>query len=717
MRVLRRLVIFLLLLIVLALSALVTLLPTLAKSPEVKDGIQKAAHEATGRAFAYTDLTMGLFPPRLILVNPELAGDTPTAAPFLSASNVDLRLAILPLFARTVLVDSLVIEDASLNLRRTADGFVLPVREKRDAPTPKDPAPKDREESAEGTGVSFGLRSFALRNANLSVLDETFSPPAKLGLHEIEFLAAGTSSTGPINLSLKARLPQGGGIAAQGSSTLDGALDLVLDIEKMNLSALEPMLKRGRSVGGALSGSIRVQGPVAAPSPLVVELSSEDLALQWDEVQYNGPLDLRAELTGPLDRPMGSFEADATQGEINYGDAVFTKPSGKPAKVTGKIRTLEDGSFELDDVHLKIHTLDATARVQMEPLALVINAAPFSLQGWEALLPALAGSPLQGQLGLEELHVDLDPLALRGNIQLKDVLTTHPTTGSPIVLRGTFNAVGQDVRSQNLEVELGEQRFLVEAQLSQIFSESPHYDLGVTAQEVSLEKLLLAVMADEQAMATGPLSLLGHFSGNLSDGDSVLKGVTGQMRLDIGQGQLRGVSLLRSTVERFGELGNVALALGKQKGGSTLQKFYEDTFESVSGTFLLANGVAKTDDLNLRYEDYIVDLNGVFGLLDESINAKGKLTILPEVDEALAEAAGAEDVKGEARVIPLAEVRGTLSEPKVVLTQKTVVGLLTTYSSAGEKLSELEKDIDEVLGEGAGKAARGLLDSILGGGE
>jgi hypothetical protein len=193
--------------------------------------------------------------------------------------------------------------------------------------------------------------------------------------------------------------------------------------------------------------------------------------------------------------------------------------------------------------------------------------------------------------------------------------------------------------------------------------------------------------------------------------------VQGKIRFDIGQGQQRGVSLLRSTVEQFGELGNVALALGQKKGGSTLQKFYEDTFESVGGTFVLANGVAKTDDLNLRYEDYIVDLVGVLGLLDESINAKGKLTILPEVDEALAEAAGAEEAKGEARVIPLAEVRGTLSEPKVVLTRKTVVGLLTTYSSAGEKLTEFERDLDEALGEGAGKAARGLLDSILGGGK
>jgi hypothetical protein len=159
------------------------------------------------------------------------------------------------------------------------------------------------------------------------------------------------------------------------------------------------------------------------------------------------------------------------------------------------------------------------------------------------------------------------------------------------------------------------------------------------------------------------------------------------------------------------------LALGKQKGGSTLQKFYEDTFESMSGTFVLANGVAKTDDLHLRYEDYAVDLAGVFGLLDESINAKGKLTILPKVDEALAEAAGAEPVKGEARVIPLAEVRGTLSEPKVVLTQKAMMDLLTTYSSAGEKLTEFERDLDEALGEGAGKAARGLLDSIFGGGK
>jgi len=103
-------------------------------------------------------------------------------------------------------------------------------------------------------------------------------------------------------------------------------------------------------------------------------------------------------------------------------------------------------------------------------------------------------------------------------------------------------------------------------------------------------------------------------------GITILKGAEveteyGQLRIDVGKGQLKGVSLLRTTFERLGAVGEAALLLGALRGGKTLQRFYEDEFESITGTFHLAGGRARTDDLRLVYRHYTADLRGSFGLI------------------------------------------------------------------------------------------------------
>jgi hypothetical protein len=189
--------------------------------------------------------------------------------------------------------------------------------------------------------------------------------------------------------------------------------------------------------------------------------------------------------------------------------------------------------------------------------------------------------------------------------------------------------------------------------------------------------------------------------------------VTGRVAFDVGKGRIRGMSLLRGTMERLGTAGQVALALGQAKGGSTLQHFYEDEFESIHGTWKLGKGVARTRDLKLRYRHYDVDLKGSIGLLDRRLNFTGTLTIGEEVDATIAGSEGAAR-QGEKRVIPLASVTGTLNNPRVDLTREAIVAFATTYTIEGHKSQELKEEIDEVLGEGAGEEVMDLLEGLLG---
>ena len=123
-------------LVALALISLAFYAPRLIERPEVKERIAAAARDATGRELRYEKLDVGIFPPRLLAEQVRLEGG-PRAKP-LGAERVELEVALLPLFARTVLVDALVVSGAEVSLARTAKGIELPIElpEEKAKPAP-----------------------------------------------------------------------------------------------------------------------------------------------------------------------------------------------------------------------------------------------------------------------------------------------------------------------------------------------------------------------------------------------------------------------------------------------------------------------------------------------------------------------------------------------------------------------------------------------------
>ena len=127
MRILARLALAALVLVAAALGALAIALPRYVKSDAVRAKLEAAAEQGLGREVRYADLDVGLFPPSLVVLGPRVAGPTPQAPPALEAEEVALELALAPLLARKLVIDSLVVEGAKLRLVRTKDGVELPV--------------------------------------------------------------------------------------------------------------------------------------------------------------------------------------------------------------------------------------------------------------------------------------------------------------------------------------------------------------------------------------------------------------------------------------------------------------------------------------------------------------------------------------------------------------------------------------------------------------
>jgi hypothetical protein len=707
MRIAIRIGVAALALLTLSLIALAVVLPRVATSAAVQDRIRQAASEATGAEVGFEALSFGLVPPRLVVTEPH-ASEPGGAKPVVQAESVDLKIQLLPLFARTVVVDSLVVEGVSLRLKRTKDGLELPFSAPAETPsagggTPaapgmgSEPAPSD-------SGFHLAIGELVLRRAHVVFEDRAVNPPVTWELVDLDATARGSSLDAPIDVDLSGKLASGGKLRLSGNVRLDGGIDLEATLDGVALAPARPYATGMTGLAGSVSGKLSAAGTLDSPSALRADLVLDQAEIQVDEMAFQGRLQLEATLQGGAQGLAGPFKMDATGASVRYGE-FFQKPPGKEAMATGKLAIRSGGELEMTDLHLKIQDFEAEGRLSTGARTrLELAAPPFEVAGLAPLLPSLASYQPSGRLALEQGLVETEPLSLRGRMPVSE-LRVRPGSGEPIVLRGLLEAKGTTLESQQLEAVVGGQTVRLDVKLAGLSGNAPRYRFKADTESAELQALLRA-FGGQKDVISGPLTASADLSGPLG-GEEPLRAVSGSSRLAVGRGKLRGVSLLEGTVERLGVLGAFAFALGSAKGGSSLQRFYGDEFESISGSFQIGDGRARSRDLQLLYRHYQVDLDGSLGLVDTSLDFKGHLTIHPEVDAALQ---GEASSPGREKVIPLAHIGGTLGEPRIELTREAVVAL-----AASPRRSELEEKIDERLGEGSGREVLDALEGLLGG--
>lgn len=653
--------------LVLAGVALAVLVPRLIDRPEVRERIAAAAKDATGRTLRYEKLGFGLLPPRLEVEGVALEGG-PKDSP-LRAERIALQVALLPLLARTVLVDEIVVHSGELTLTRTKQGIELPLdppAKPKDEPGAEEPGAGD----AGGSGVSIAVREVRIEHSRLTLLDRTVRPPAEWVFDALDASARGRlGEDAPIDFELAAKLADAS-IHAEGEAGLTGALDAKLALDDFPLERLGPYLPEG-------------------------------LALR-------GPADLELAAQGELARFAGPLAVDLTRAELRRGES-FHKPAGDRAAFAGRLVRdgdairIEDGKLGLRDV-----TLDVAADLAPRTRAR-ISAPRFELSGFSGWLPGLAASGVSGGVALEALDASFDPLSVRGGVVLDEVNT--PVGETRGVLSGRIEGQGDSLVGDAMDLRVAEQPFRLGLVIDSLASE-PHAALRLASEGADSGKLISGV-SGKRASLEGPLALATDLRAPLSDPGALLRALTGNVELGVTPGRLHGVSFLRSVFDAIGHAGGIAERLGAIGHGDK-ERLYRDAFETLAGSFQIAGGLARTDDLRVVYEDYRVDLTGVYGLLDESLDFRGKLTLFEAADRALAEGAA----RGVKREIPIAAVKGTLDDPKVTISPQVALAFAAQiYGGSTERIGKLGKKIDEELGEGSGKQVIDLLDSVLGGGK
>jgi len=697
-------------LLLLAGAGLVVYLPRIVQRPEVQKRIALAAQDATGRDLHYARLDVGLLPPRLVVEQPTLT-DPRGAAP-MRAERISLQVALAPLLARAVVVDTIEIDGAQLVARRTAQGIEIPGLKAAQIPEPSPVSEQAPATNGKPEGFAVAVRKLALRHSRLSLEDLSVKPPVTWTLEDLDANARGIAPDQPIPIALKARLASGGALQGAGHASLKGSFDVDVDLEDFPLASLAPYAS-GVQLDGSAQLHVVARGDAAHLEKLSAQLDLDAHDVAQGESHIRGALPLHVELAGPMDALAGRFDLDASHAEVTSGDA-FHKPAGVALVAQGRLALAP--TLLLDDVVLRLAAVKAKLRVESgRRTRLRVDAPGFELRDLLALSPAARDEAAEGQVALDGLKVQLEPLRLHGGVVVSGV--SVPAGKSRATLSGRLEGKGDRLEGRGMQLLVAGQPFKVDVVLE---------DLGGarTLQIVLSGKdadsgALLAALSGRKDSIEGPLTLDTDLRAPLGGAAPLLKSLQGSTSFVIKPGRLRGVSFLKSTFDQLGGVGEAALLAGRLNGGRTLQKFYEDRFDRFSATLHIAHGVARTDDLRLDYRHYRVNLRGSLGLLDQRLDMAGELTIFEKIDEALSnqgQGAEAGGQRGVRRVIPLAHVGGTLDAPKVEITPEVAVRLAGAYALDRKRRQKITGEIDKALGKGSGEQVLDALQGILGGG-
>jgi hypothetical protein len=670
-----------------ALAGLAIWLPGYVRSAPVMAQLEAAAEAQLGREVDWRDLSVSVLPPSLDVIGARVAGEAPGAPDWLTAEEISLRVAIFPLLAGALVLDSLRIKAPELRLARTREGLLLP------APTRTEAAAAPAPDTRGGGGFALAVREIELRDAKLHFEDRTLSPPAGFALDRVDLTLRGSSPRRPFEVTGAATTDGGGTLAAHGTAGLDGALDLEAEFDRFGLDPARPFLAEGMRLDGFVTGTLAIRGPAAAPEELRFDLRVDRSELVIEQIEVRGTAALSGQLTGAWAAPTGTFRIDATEAELRYGGGVFTKPPGMPAHVEGRLVRGADGRLSVDDVKLRIQRNELRGRVDLgSSPQLSVSSGPIQLEDWQPLVPLLV-QELSGPVQIEGVVLRIDPLQIFGSLALMGV-RARVGAGQDFGLRGAVTGDGESIRTADLVAEIGGQSIPVQAEVRAM---GAAWDTRVTVAARGVEAAhLLAALGGPGDKLEGPLELDADVGGSMAGGDTLSR-LAGTVRFAIRPGVLHGVSILEATL---GALDRAQTGLLRPLGmpgrrlHPDLERYSGDRFESMSATLAIEGGAARTQDFRLVATGYVFTMRGTIRLADLGLDAQGEIALGEGLTGTLLGLVGG-GRRGPGLVIAIPRLRGTLTDP-----QPTVDASVFWRSLAGSAQS---------VGEGVMRGLGGLV--------
>ena len=180
--------------------------------------------------------------------------------------------------------------------------------------------------------------------------------------------------------------------------------------------------------------------------------------------------------------------------------------------------------------------------------------------------------------------------------------------------------------------------------------ETPDFHLKAALSNVDVAEA--TKFAGSPNTITGKLAGKIDLSGHGTDAAAVTRSARGTVRVDIRDGVVNNLGLLRAVV--------LATSMKADSQRQINSGSKEEPFTQLGATLRIANGAATTDDLRFESRDLGLDATGSLGLTGNPVDLKGKI----QLSEALSQQAGRDLVRytqEQGRVTLPATVTGSVS--------------------------------------------------------
>lgn len=230
-----------------------------------------------------------------------------------------------------------------------------------------------------------------------------------------------------------------------------------------------------------------------------------------------------------------------------------------------------------------------------------------------------------------------------------------------------------------------------------------------TARIANLDVAAATAFAGSPNLVSGKLAGTIDLTGSGQDAATAMKTVHGRTRLDVTNGVVRNLGLIRAVTAA------TALSVeGLQKAAASHQDA-DEPFSRLGATITIAEGVAATDDLTFEATDLTLTSAGRVGLTALTLDLKGQV----KLSEALSKQSNATLVSvtgDQGRITLPAIISGTAAQPavKIDTTDMARRALRNALNEQGQKL--LNQQSEKLLkGNPEAQKAIGGIGGLFGG--
>lgn len=622
--------------------------------------IQTQLEKRLGRPVTLGDMHLGVFPPRFRVQDVSIADDPHFSpdAPFIKARELDVSVKLMPLLHKQIEVDSLHLDQPSVNLIKNPAGVwnfaslghpgqagAAPESASNNganqpasqpAKTPQN-GPQSRPQA--NSEQQFSLAKLTIVNGQLSFLDQKQSKTPSIYDH--------------IDVTLTDFAPN----------------------QPFNVDAAVHMAGTG-------SESVRLQGkggPVVQNDPV--------------RTPFHGTLNLKQVNIADLSKFLNSPALNGTNGTVN-GQIQINSDNGKVTAngdtniQNAKVRGMELGypisaQYDLtDDLSADLITLrkftaklgntpfDMNGTINVKPtpaqLDLNVRANNISIAELSKLLAASGMALSQGTNVTGNLNANIQARgsaakpALNGTVTASNVQMSGKDIAKPIQIQSVnLNLTPAEIRSNPFTVVSDGTSLNAQFSARNYTSPSPLVDATVRAPNAQLPAILAlakayGVSGVDKLNGAGLLNLDMHASGPVKSlsSQSIMKALNGTMNVNFNNVKYSGANISQQLASIAGFL-NPGSASQSAQGITDILK--------LTGNIVVRNGIAQTNDLQAQLDIGNIGIAGTADLASEALNLRATAVLSQGVSQKV----GGQNIGGFMKTA-LANNKGELVVPALI---------------------------------------------------